>query len=73
MTKFTARYPGRCPACGDPIDIGEDLTWDDDQAVHFTCAGRPRISVITERAREVCPRCFVEKAVNGACACEEDR
>lgn len=73
VRKFEARYPGRCPACHEPIDIGDDLIIEDDQAVHFECAGdRPRRSIVP---REVCSRCFTQKAVNGACSCdpEDDR
>jgi hypothetical protein len=44
----------------------------DDGAVHFGCAGdRNAVAAKVTKAREVCPRCFTEKAVNGACACED--
>lgn len=69
--KFTARYPGKCPACSKPIEIGEELVIDEeyaDMAVHADCAGRPDPTL---PAREVCPRCFIERAVSGACGCEE--
>ena len=69
--KFEARYPGRCPACGERIDVGDDLVMEDEQAVHFECAGRTGLPDPRGRAREVCPSCFTQKAVNGACACEE--
>lgn len=65
--KFAARYPGRCPSCRESIDIGDDLAMDDEQAVHFDCAGsRPAAA----RPREVCPRCFIERSVSGACGCD---
>lgn len=70
--KFEARYPGRCPACEEEIRVGDDLIFnDDDVTVHFGCANRPRLSPVTGKAREICPRCFTEKSVSGTCACEE--
>lgn len=73
--KFTARYPGSCPACRESIDVGDDLIFDDDQAVHFDCAGdrNEMLRSLGRAPREVCPSCFTEKAANGSCACEEDR
>ena len=65
--KFAARYPGRCRACDESIEVGDDLVMDDNQAVHFDCAStRP----LPSKPREVCPRCFIERAVNGDCGCE---
>lgn len=70
--KFEARYPGRCRACPDPIEVGDDLVMTDEGAVHFGCAGdRAAVAARVTMPREVCPRCFTEKAVNGACACED--
>lgn len=70
--KFEARYPGRCLACNEPIDIGDDLTYDYDQVVHYECAGRAASLATIGRRLEVCPRCFTEKSISGACACEDD-
>lgn len=67
--KFEARYPGRCVACEERIEVGEDLVMEDEQAVHFGCAGRA--SQPARRLTEVCPRCFTEKSLTGACGCEE--
>ncbi|NYD39932.1 hypothetical protein [Nocardioides panaciterrulae] len=67
--KFEARYPGRCPACHEPIDVGDDPVMEDHRAVHFECAGdQPRPQLVP---REICPRCFTEKSVSGACACDD--
>jgi hypothetical protein len=66
--KFEARYPGRCPSCQHGIEVGDELIMEDEVAVHFDCAGEPTKRI---RPREVCPRCFTEKSVSGACACEE--
>lgn len=67
--KFEARYPGRCPApaCGQAIEVGDDLIMDDEQAVHFDCAAAPPAA---GKPREVCPRCFIERSVNGECGCD---
>ncbi|WP_295851255.1 hypothetical protein [uncultured Microbacterium sp.] len=64
---FTAKYSGRCAAdCGDPIAPGDAVEYVDDQLVHEGCLPAP----VVERApRPVCPECFTETAVNGACSC----
>jgi hypothetical protein len=78
--KFAARYPGRCMACHDAIEVGDDLVMQDGLAVHFDCAGNRGTGLGSRSAgpagvrvatREVCARCFTEKSVSGACACEE--
>lgn len=35
---FTAKYEGHCYNCGDPIEPGDDVTYDDDEIVHAECA-----------------------------------
>lgn len=36
---FPARYRGRCAAeCGDPIGVGDLVTYLDDELVHDSCA-----------------------------------
>ncbi|MAM53562.1 hypothetical protein [Microbacterium sp. UBA3394] len=65
---FPARYPGRCAAadCDDAIDPGDIVEYVDEQLVHEGCRPAPTV----ERApRPVCPECFTETALNGACAC----
>jgi hypothetical protein len=37
MKSFEARYEGRCAACGDRIEIGDDAAYDDDEVVHAYC------------------------------------
>jgi hypothetical protein len=67
---FEARYDGRCPSCRRAIEKGEDVAYDADaRVVHAECVD------LTKPAKpaEVCPRCFMTKASNGACGCEEDR
>ncbi|NUO57253.1 MAG: hypothetical protein HOV78_11345 [Hamadaea sp.] len=71
--KFEARYPGTCPACHERIAVGDDLVISDHydgQAIHFECAGGQERRAL--RPREVCPRCFTEKATNGACSCDPE-
>ena len=62
---FTARYNGRCPACGEVITAGENLTWRDDEAVHHGCADREE-----PPPRPTCPKCWQVVAVNGECGCD---
>lgn len=66
---FPAKYDGRCPACAEVIDAGDLLIADaDDRFVHLDCADR---KTGPQRPAEVCPRCFITKAANGACGCED--
>jgi len=35
---FSARYPGRCPECGETIYEGDSVMYDDDdQVIHEEC------------------------------------
>lgn len=36
---FSARYGGRCALCPDPIDVGDDVTYVDDEVAHVACPG----------------------------------
>lgn len=63
MTEFLAEYPGRCGACGEPIDVGELARYVDDEVVHVECF------TLEEAFRDICPDCFTERAVNGECLC----
>jgi hypothetical protein len=39
---FLAQYHGRCPACGDEIDPGDEVTYNrDDELVHDDCDDEP--------------------------------
>lgn len=64
---FTAKYDGTCAAeCGERVHPGDRVKYVDDQLVHEGCVP----AQVVERApRPVCPECFTETAVNGACAC----
>ena len=66
MKTFEARYPGRC-AAGDEISVGDILAYDSDrQGIHVECADYPDRP---KKRGEICPRCFTEKSLTGACAC----
>ena len=67
---FRAKYPGRCPECGEEIEVGDKLVYTEDNlAVHEVCPD----SIHGElRVRETCPRCFTEKALNGSCLCDPE-
>jgi len=61
---FEAKYGGWCADCDDRIQVGETITYtEDDGAVHMHCGG------LNEPARiaEVCGKCWLTKP----CDCEE--
>lgn len=64
MNTIEARHPGLCTACDESFDVGEPLTRnaEDTAWVHVTCPEPPA-------PRPVCPECFMEIALNGACSC----
>jgi len=66
---FTARYPGRCAACDDPIEPGEALRYDpDEQVVHADCDRPTPATAATRRVpAAVCPTCHLTRP----CDCEE--
>jgi hypothetical protein len=66
-TVIEARRPGTCPACEQPIHVGDRITPDPfDGAgatwVHEKCP-------LTRAPRPVCTSCFMEIALNGECSC----
>lgn len=64
MRTFTARYPGRCAACPDRIDEGDEITLGErGEPMHAECAAdRPLFTSATRREPGVCPRCFITHA-----------
>lgn len=65
---FTAKYSGRCSGyCGDPIVPGDAVEYVDGELVHDGCT--PAAPEVEREARPVCPNCFTEIALNGACSC----
>lgn len=62
---FIAKYPGTCAGCGERIRVGDQAHYVEDQVCHADCDDvKPE-----PEPRPVCPECFVEVALNGACAC----
>lgn len=37
VNTFEARYPGRCPACGESIKVGDPIADSEDGYVHDDC------------------------------------
>lgn len=35
---FEARYPGTCGECGDDIDPGDEVCYEDDELIHADCS-----------------------------------
>lgn len=68
---FRAKYPGRCPACPDDIEIDDLLTYDaDDRVIHADCAATDPTAGL-RKPPVICPGCFMTKAENGACDCDD--
>lgn len=63
---FTARYAGPCAGCEERIFGGDEVWFVDDQLVHVGCMPAPERE---PDPRPVCPTCFMEIALNGACSC----
>lgn len=60
---FAARYPGNhCGACQEPVEVGQDVTYEGADLVHADCLGT-RAPV---RETTVCRTCFVTRP----CFCE---
>jgi hypothetical protein len=64
---FHARYDGVCAAhCDQRIHPGDEVAYVEGQLVHVGCEP----AADDEPApRPVCPNCFTETALNGACSC----
>lgn len=74
---FRARYDGHCGECGEEIAEGDLLEWVETdrgrKAVHSDeCADRAEDKQSQRvKARETCPACWQEIALNGSCGCDE--
>lgn len=70
---FEAKFNGPCAAsCGEQIEVGDEARWaSDGQRERVIHAGCDLIVEKRLQAGSVCPRCFTEKSVSGACACDE--
>lgn len=64
---FPARFLGSCPACGDDIDPGQLVRYDDDgRVVHADAADCDADESTPPREPVVCPSCWLVHA--GECA-----
>lgn len=60
---FEAKYADECSTCWEPIEVGQVARYEGgSRIVHDVCPTLPA-------AREVCPRCFMERSLSGACGC----
>lgn len=67
MSAFQARYVGRCAAaCGQAINVGDEVVYVDDELVHVECEGR---AIALTRRHPVCTSCFLEISLSGECGC----
>lgn len=68
---FIARFKGRCSSCGEDIEPGENVFYDDHELVHVTCSWEQNPAL----KQTICKRCFlsVVALVDGLCPdCRED-
>lgn len=56
-TIFAAKWSGYCAdvLCPDPIDVGDLITYVDDELVHEDCIPRP---IVVPKADAVCGTCW---------------
>ncbi|MBW9093136.1 hypothetical protein JNB62_05525 [Microbacterium jejuense] len=67
MIVMTAMFATKCDACGGMIQPGQKIgALPDGDWTHVVCP--PAKFDIT---RDVCPECFTERSVTGACMCPE--
>lgn len=65
---IAARWPGKCPACGDRWEVGAQIKpTEDGDWIHETC-DEPRRPVVVET--ETCTRCWLKKSLDGSCGCD---
>lgn len=69
---LTARWQTACAAeCGRPIEPGEDMERAGEGWVHASCDPDVIPSIIEAGIEHpVCPRCWLERSVDGSCGCE---
>lgn len=59
---FTAKFPGECDDCDEPIEIGQVCEFQGNRVVHAFCPP-PR----AQGWVKVCSECFTEIPVSGIC------
>jgi hypothetical protein len=70
MSTFEAKYKGTCSDCHEPIEVGDQVVYVNDELVHVDCEGSALADVLNMRPRKkaaVCERCFMEKP----CGCDD--
>jgi len=68
---FAARHPGKCSACGDLFPEGTAIRRDQSGRCRHANCDDPDAPAEPIVARDVCPNCWLERSVTGACGCEE--
>lgn len=78
---FTARYHGNCEVCEVRVEPGDEVAFSEQSGflVHELCEGsdqdRPRRGQHrveqTFEPGDICPVCFIARAVNKTCGCSE--
>lgn len=68
---MVARFQSVCPACGGRIEIGAPIVAGPEKQgasvwVHEVCPPA-KFDIV----RDICPGCFTERSVTGACMCPE--
>lgn len=46
---FEARFYGRCADCGDDIEPGDDVRYEDDELIHDDCGTDDSLTVIRRK------------------------
>ena len=66
---FAAMFPGKCSACGEWFPEGAQIRRVDGKSyAHNDCEADETVTPTV--AREVCPRCWLERSVTGECGCD---
>jgi len=64
---FEAEFGGECSECDQPIKPGQKIT----RTPFALGPGYHHVMCPVAVPREVCDRCFMEKAANGTCLCND--
>ncbi len=55
---FDAKHRGRCGNCDEQIDIGDSVTYDEDEVVHIGCVGQSLTAGLGVQEK-VCDSCYL--------------
>ena len=71
-TPFTARFGGKCSACGEAIHPGDVIRYPDAHDgtgfEHVDCAAIISPEPMTG---DVCPECWLTRSLSGECGCDQ--